>query len=86
MGPSRKKCQFPVCNHVQMVCLTVGNYNDSHILQWEKLSKTLKYWSHNSLGEFFHCVLLIQLQFVRGFHSFPSREMPRKFVVFQAYA
>jgi hypothetical protein len=50
-------------------------YNENlslSILQWKNSkNKTLKYWSHNSLAELSVYVLIIQLQFLKGFHSFP---------------
>jgi hypothetical protein len=83
VGPSRRFIWIrpPAPRHAKlhkMVCLIMG------ILQWRSLSlslsilqwknsknKTLKYWSHNSLAELSVYVLIIQLQFLKGFHSFP---------------
>jgi hypothetical protein len=57
-----------------MACLTTGKY---HISQWENSNKTLKYRTHNSLGEFSLC-------FVNSTPIFPLfslQGMPQKFAV-----
>jgi hypothetical protein len=65
----------PPCKVTQNGLFDNGNITmkiSLSILQWKNSrNKTLKYWSHNSLAELSGYVLIIQLQFLKGFHSFP---------------
>ncbi len=69
----------PTQSHTKWFVWQWENYNQDlslslslSISQWKNSkNKTLKYWSHNSLADLSVYVLIIQLQFLTGFHSFP---------------